>query len=88
MSQFESGEKFKSLLKHLNQVQNGLDRLTTPMPEINTLKEVTNASTKLYNWNTLLKAMEVLGVNIDQDVKSLIVAGDSALIVDVLTQLH
>lgn len=66
-------------------MSNGLDRLVTPMPEINTLKEVTNASTKLYNWNILLKAMEVLGVNIDHDIKSLIVAGDSALIVEVLS---
>jgi hypothetical protein len=35
------------------------------MPEIHTMKEATNASTKLYNWNIIAKAMELCGVTLD-----------------------
>lgn len=48
-SALENGLDFTPLIKRLNQIQKKLDRLTTPLPEINSLKQVTNASTKLYN---------------------------------------
>ena len=85
---FENGLSFTPLLKHLNQVQNNLDRLTTPMPDINTLKKVNNPSSKLYNWNVISKTMEMLSVKLDPDIKSLIVAGDTALVADVLEQIY
>jgi hypothetical protein len=43
------------------------------MPEIHTLKTVSNQSSKLYNWTVLSKAMELLGVTLDADIKNLIV---------------
>ena len=54
------------------------------MPKINTLKKVTNTSSKLYNWNIISETMEMLQMKLDPDIKSLIVAGDTALVADVL----
>ncbi|CAG9312103.1 unnamed protein product [Blepharisma stoltei] len=84
----ENGLNFTSLIKRLNQIQNKLERLTTPMPEINSLKQVTNASTKLYNWKVLCQALEMLKVTVDPDTRALIVAGDRDMVVEVLQQIY
>lgn len=46
---FESGLRFVPLIKRLNKVLNRLEREATPMPEINTLKDIGSAAAKLYN---------------------------------------
>ena len=45
----ENGLNFTPLIKRLNKIKNKLDREATPMPEINSLKEVKSAAAKLYN---------------------------------------
>ncbi|CAG9333687.1 unnamed protein product [Blepharisma stoltei] len=84
----ESGDCVTLLVKHLNQIKNNFERLTTPIPELNTLKPVTNLSAKLYNWNIIVQALQLLGVTIDPDTKSLIVAGDREMITEVLEQIY
>lgn len=83
-SSLTSGLHIPLLIKRLNQIQNRLERLTTPMPELNSLKSVVSPSTKLYNWNILVKALGMLNVHVHPDTKALIVAGDHDMVVEVL----
>jgi hypothetical protein len=90
---FENGTNFQTIVKHLNQVkvlltQNKLDRLATPMPELNTLKEANSPSAKLYNWNIVISALSLLGVTISQDTKNLILAGDRLMLIEVLDTIY
>ncbi|CAG9316961.1 unnamed protein product [Blepharisma stoltei] len=84
----ESGQSFKVILKRLNQIKNNLDRLKTPMPEINTIKQVNSPSGKLYNWNVLIPALELFSIHVDPDTKSLIIAGDRDMLIEVLNQIY
>ena len=89
----ETGHPFSNLVKRLNQIkvtfkQNNLERLRTPIPEVNTLKDASAPSGKLYNWNVISQALETLGVTLDPDTKSLIVAGDREMLLEVLQQIH
>ncbi len=43
---------------------------------------------KLYNWNVVTKALDIYGVKLEDDVKSLIIAGDLQMIVDTLQRIH
>ena len=91
-SSLESGQAFVKLLKYMNQVkvtvtQNKLDRLTTPMPEVNTLKNATTPAARLYNWNVLTQALELFGIDVDADTKSLIIAGDRDMITEILKSM-
>lgn len=52
------------------------------------LEAAVSPSSRLYNWNALIQAFQIFGVTVDSDVKSLIVAGDRQMVVEVLTQLH
>lgn len=84
----ENGLNFTPLIKRLNKVINHLEREQTPMPEINTLKEVKTPASKLYNWKILSTALENFGLVIDSDTRSLIIAGDRDMVVDVLQQIY
>lgn len=61
--------------------------MTTPMPEMNTLKQATTPASKLYNWNVIAQALELVNIPLDPDTKSLIIAGDREMVVEVLTQI-
>ncbi|OMJ86867.1 hypothetical protein SteCoe_11498 [Stentor coeruleus] len=85
---FESGHAFTKLIKRLNQLKNKLDRLSTPLPEINTLKQALTPAAKLYNWNILSQALQLFNINLDPDTKSLIIGGDREMLIEVLNQLY
>ena len=40
------------------------------------LKNSLNPASKLFNWNTLVKELDGIGIPVDSDTKSLLVAGD------------
>ncbi|OMJ93856.1 hypothetical protein SteCoe_3045 [Stentor coeruleus] len=84
----ENGLNFTPLIKRLYQILNKLDREMTPMPELNSLKEVKSPAAKLYNWKVLTKALELLGIQIDPDSRSLIIAGDRDMVVEVLEKMY
>jgi hypothetical protein len=84
----EYGLNFTPILKRVNRVINKLERETTPMPELNTLKEVKSPAAKLYNWKILSTALATIGVTVDPDSRSLIVAGDRQIVIEVLKQIH
>ena len=83
----ENGLGFTPLIKKLNQKRNQLERLETPMPELHSLKQVTGPAAKLYNWKVLTTALSMLGVEVDPDTRSLIVAGDTSMVQEVLLQI-
>lgn len=58
------------------------------MPEMNTLKQAQTPAAKLYNWNILSQALELVGIVLDPDTKSLIIAGDTDMIIEVLKQIY
>ena len=73
-NEFENGVRIARLLQQLGSGDGDLD----------TLKENHAPVAKLYNWNLLLPKLRDRGVDVDQDMKVLIVAGDSDIVVDLL----
>eukprot|EP00854_Cymbomonas_tetramitiformis_P003023 gene3023-3843_t len=67
--EFESGLGFATLVSVLA-AQAGLE----PAP-MDTFKETPTAVTKLYNWNLLEPVLKAFSVELDPDMKALIVAG-------------
>ena len=55
---------------------------------LDTIKELHTPVARLYNWNVLIPILHAMGVDIDADMKVLIVAGDLDIVADVLEQLH
>jgi hypothetical protein len=53
-----------------------------------TLKDLNTPVAKLFNWNLLLPELRDRGVQVDADMKVLIVAGDTDIVIDLLRQLH
>jgi hypothetical protein len=85
--QLESGLGFGVILKRLNKAKNRLEREITPMPELNSLKQVKSPAAKLYNWKILSSVLQSMGIVVDPDSRSLIVAGDRQIVIEVLKQI-
>ena len=77
-NEFENGVRVARLLQNLGASDGELD----------TLKENNAPVAKLYNWNLLLPKLRARGLDVDQDMKVLIVAGDTDIVVDLLDQLR
>lgn len=77
--EFENGMRIARLLQVLS---------ATADADLDMLKEVNTPVAKLYNWNVLLPKLRQLGIDVDQDMKVLIVAGDLDMVVDLLEQLQ
>ena len=78
---FENGSRVAQLLQLL---EVGAD----PSQGLSTIKDVQTPVARLYNWNILLPLLHHRGVEVDADMKVLIVAGDDDIVIDVLNQLH
>ena len=78
----------KILQKVIENNSKPTDRSTISQTNIDGLKTATNASSKLYNWNVICDTLKRLNIDIDQDVKSLILAGDTDMINDILRELY
>ena len=60
-----------------------------PEPEwLKTLKSECNPIGKLFNWNLIIPALEPFELQIDDDTKALIVAGDTAIVAALLARMH
>jgi len=57
------------------------------LPNLEGLKETYTPSARLYNWNAIEKALSICGIKLGNDEKSLIVAGDPQILLDLLTQI-
>ena len=85
---FELGLRFVPLIKRIIKAINHSERLSTPYPEINSLKDANSTAAKLYNWNTLIKVLETIDISVDSDMKALIVAGDRAIVGEILKNMQ
>jgi len=79
-AEFENGLRVGRLLQVLPGAGAG--------SKLNALKDLNTPVAKLYNWNQLLPSLRERGVQVDADMKVLIVAGDTDIVLDVLQQLH
>lgn len=52
------------------------------------LKDSNTTASRLYNWNLLTDAMKKMGISLDSDIKSLIVAGDTQMLAEVLKDIY
>eukprot|EP00698_Gefionella_okellyi_P018549 TRINITY_DN5570_c0_g1_i1.p1 TRINITY_DN5570_c0_g1~~TRINITY_DN5570_c0_g1_i1.p1 ORF type:complete len:1254 (+),score=279.86 TRINITY_DN5570_c0_g1_i1:91-3852(+) len=79
---FENGLAVATLLDHICKRR----KLSNPLQE--SLKSLSTPVAKLYNWNLLISALAKLSVHVDPDMKSLIVAGDTDLLVELLCDIQ
>lgn len=83
---FENGLRFVPLIRRV--LRSDSERVQTPVPEINSLKETSSTAAKLYNWNILIKALEIINISVDSDMKALIVAGDRPIVAEILKSIY
>ena len=57
------------------------------LPSNSELNLSNSSSSRLYNWNLLLKPLESIGVHVSSDTKALIVAGDRMQVIGILSEL-
>ncbi|EAR95077.2 hypothetical protein TTHERM_00640050 (macronuclear) [Tetrahymena thermophila SB210] len=82
--QFEVGSKIGELLDKINKNNHNY----TGYMSLDKLKDSNTAASRLYNWNILTDAMKKMGITLDQDIKSLIVAGDTQMLAEVLKDIY
>lgn len=58
--------------------------------QLDQLKQITTSSTKLYNWNIIIQAMNALRIpnELNADIKKLIIMGDQQIIEEQLNYLY
>ena len=86
--QFGTGLIFSKIVEKIIKLQPSNKQDSHMLSKIDSLKNATTPASKLYNWNLICEALKKLNIIIDQDVKSLIVAGDLDLINEVLREIY
>lgn len=72
-------------------LQKMLEKRQVKSPLLSNMKIMENSSTpvaKLYNWNIVAETLKLVGIEFDQDIKSLIVSGDISMIHELVTELQ
>lgn len=82
----ESGILFAKLLRNL--LLKNQSNPITPLPALDSLKEFSTPTSRLYNWNILTEAFHSISFEIKPDHKSLIVAGDRTCVMDFLKEIY
>jgi hypothetical protein len=52
------------------------------------LKDINSPTARLYNWNLLTERLKRIGIELDADIKSLIVGGDLEMVSEVLKDVY
>jgi hypothetical protein len=81
-SRFESGIGTAALVQSLIR-EKGLSDM-----KLDGFRTASSPVAKLFNWNKLAPALSVLGLPLDSETKSLILAGDVDAVADILSVLH
>ena len=92
---FEAGLKFLLLLHRLKTFKvlySLIQNINNPnnsntLPEFNGLKNSMTPAAKLYNWNLIIDVLKTFEINVEEDVKNLIIGGDLQFIVELLEQI-
>lgn len=69
-------------------VMNHYSKDNNQVPSVENLKDERTAGARLHNWNMLTVGLAEFGVQLDPDMKGLIVGGDTDVVVDVLRELR
>ena len=87
-SQLENGIITGRFLEHIARNTEKKGATTTINEQkLSQLKETNTAPAKLFNWNLILKEVEKLGIQIDEDTRGLIIAGNLDMILDLLKRI-
>lgn len=84
---FESGQLIVPLIRRLHTILSNNNREVSDLPDSKTLKKLDSASAKLYNWKIIYKALNAVGISVDEDKKLLIMAGDNDIIADLIGEI-
>jgi hypothetical protein len=79
----ENGVLFAQIIRNLSHDDDEICKSLDKIRDSNN-----NPGSRLYNWNLISEASRKLGVLIDTETKSLIVAGDPMLINEVLREFY
>ncbi|CAG9322647.1 unnamed protein product [Blepharisma stoltei] len=83
----ESGQLILPLIRRLHTIMSANNREVSPLPESKAMKTADSASAKLYNWKIIYKALDAVGINVDEDKKLLIMAGDNDIVIEILEEI-
>ncbi|CAG9311360.1 unnamed protein product [Blepharisma stoltei] len=75
----------------INQLLNSMKQSTRDrfgVPDFSALRNSNTASSRLFNWNLIIKALQSLEIPIDSDMKALIVAGDKQVVIEVIKMIY
>ena len=83
------GQGFVPIIKRMNQIkvtaeQNEDDETPSPIYSLSNLKNIKTPANLLHNWKIVTKALELFNVQVDQDLQTLIIAGDMKAVLEVL----
>jgi len=57
-------------------------------PQIKNLKEINTPASKISNWNILSDVYRKLRINLDADIKSLVISGDYEMMHEILKEVY
>lgn len=83
-SLFENGKKIGEVLCILAQ-EHGIESKDI---HIDKFKDSSTPACRLYNWNIIGDGLKKIGIPLDADIKSLIVAGDIQLVAELLKDIY
>lgn len=80
---FQNGKKFFDIALNLSFLFDKTINL-----EKFSLKEGNTSTIRHYNWNILANLFQIIGIKLDQDIKNLIISGDSEIINECLKDIY
>ena len=85
----QNGTIFVKLIRILKRHAQTISKLPlqTP-PNLKQLKDTNSAGARVYNWNIIIDALGKMNYRVDGDIKTLIIAGDEDMILEVLKEVH
>ena len=86
--QFATGIIFSKIVEKILKLQSNKKQDPYILSNIDSLKNNSTPASKLYNWNIICEALKKMNVAVDQDIKSLVVAGDLDLINELLREVY
>ena len=86
--QFATGIIFSKIVEKILKLQSNNKQESYILSNIDSLKNAITPASKLYNWNIICEALKKMNIAVDQDIKSLVVAGDLDLINELLREVY
>ena len=85
---FENGQIFAKIIKILKKNVEMKSKIPIATPSnFAQLKDADSSAAKLYNWNIIADSLLKINFKLDNDIKSLIVSGDTDMISELLKDL-